>query len=193
MARTMMIKQTLTGVAFAIVASGASSTELQQSDPISARIFLELHSIQKLAGNIRPLVSAPGQAFRVIDGEVLALGKLKIRLIGIDVPEAAQQCNSQSGDSWDCAGRASDRVQDIMDLAERVECFSSQPESRGHYIATCDADGQDVGALLVAEGLAWPDRNQGYYQPEVSTAQADGLGIWQAHTPPPWEWRQEQH
>ena len=76
----MIIKRTIAAATFATIASVASSTELPLVDPISAKIFLELHSIQKLSADIRPLVSAPGEAFRIIDGDFLALGNLRIRL-----------------------------------------------------------------------------------------------------------------
>ena len=175
------------------LASAVSSAELPPVDPISARIFLDLHSIQKLSADIRPLVSAPGEAFRIIDGDLLALGNLRIRLVGIDAPESAQQCNTSSGAFWDCSAQSSDRVRNIVHLAERVDCFTSENGNHGLYIASCQADGSDVGALLVGEGLAWSDQDEGYYLSETTVAQTEGLGIWQAYTQPPWEWRMEQH
>ena len=189
----MIIKRTIAAATFATIASVASSTELPLVDPISAKIFLELHSIQKLSADIRPLVSAPGEAFRIIDGDFLALGNLRIRLVGIDAPKSAQQCNTPSGSFWDCSAQSSDRARDIIHLAERVECFISDNGNHGLYLASCQADGRDVGAVLVEEGLAWPDQDQSYYGAESAVAQTDGIGIWQAYTQPPWEWRMEQH
>lgn len=188
----MILKRSIAGAAFAIVANVASSAELQPVDPISARIFLELHTIQSLSANIGPLVSAPGEAFRVIDGDFLALGNLRIRLVGIEAPKAAQQCNASNGSSWDCVTESSDRVRNVLRTAERVECFSSEQGNYGLYFASCEADGRDMGALLVEEGLAWPDQDQGYYLSEATMAQAEGHGIWQAYTQPPWEWRMER-
>ena len=189
----MMIKRSIAIAAIAFGATAASSEDLLNVDPVSARIFLELHSIQQLAGDIRPLVSAPGEAFRVVDGDFLTLGNLKIRLVGIDAPEAAQQCNSAGGEYWDCAAQAGDRARSIIGLATRVDCYSSERNNYGHYIASCDADGRDVGALLVEEGLAWPDQDRGYYLSEATTAQSDNLGVWQAPTPTPWEWRSQHN
>lgn len=189
----MIFKRTTAAASFTIIASVASAADLAPVDPVSARIFLELHSIQKLSANIQPLLSAPGEAFRVIDGDFLALGNLRIRLVGIAAPKAAQQCNTANGSFWDCSAQSSDRVRNIIQQAQRVECFSSEDGNHGIYLASCQADGRDVGALLVGEGLAWPEMNQGYYLAEETTAQADGLGIWQAYTQPPWEWRMDQH
>lgn len=185
----MMIIRTMASAALVFAANAASSQDLQLPDPISAKIFLELDSVQQLSGRIGPLVSVPGEAFRVIDGDVLSLGNLRIRLVGIDAPETAQRCNTAQGDFWECSAQAEDRARGIMRSAERVECFSNEQDSYGYYLASCKADGQDIGALLVGEGLAWPKPDQGYYQAELALAQAGNTGIWQAHTQPPWEWR----
>ncbi|AZV77317.1 thermonuclease family protein [Parasedimentitalea marina] len=189
----MIIKRTLAAATLVTLANTVSSAELPSGDPISARIFLELHSIQKLSADIRPLVSAPGEAFRVIDGDFLALGNLRIRLVGIDAPDSAQRCNTPDGSSWDCSAQSSDRARDVIHMAERVECFTSENGNHGLYVASCQADGSDVGALLVGEGLAWPEQDEGYYLAESNVAQTEGLGIWQAYTQPPWEWRIEQN
>ena len=189
----MILMRSIAAATVATIASLTSATELPPTDPISAKIFLELHSLQTLSANIRPLVSAPGEAFRVIDGDFFALGNLRIRLVGIDAPEAAQLCNTSNGASWDCSATSSDRARSIINKASRVECFTSEDGSHGLYVASCQADGRDVGALLVEEGLAWPDRDQSYYVSETNTAQANSIGIWQAYTQPPWEWRLEQH
>lgn len=192
MVNKMMIKRTLAGLAFAMTASTASATELPLlADPASAKVFLELRNIQQLAGVMEPLLSVPGEAFRVIEGDFVALGNLKIRLVGIDAPEMAQQCTGSDGGFWECAAQAEDRMREMLRSAELVECFSNSRDNYGHYVASCQADGQDIGARLVEEGLAWPNREQGYYQPEVEAAQAENLGIWQAETLPPWEWRSQ--
>lgn len=192
MATKMMIKQTLAGLALAMTAGATSATELPLvSDPVSAKVFLELHSIQQMAGVMEPLLTVPGEAFRVIEGDTVALGTLKIRLVGIEAPEMAQQCNGADGTLWECAAEAEDRIREMLRGAERVECFSNDRDNYGHYIASCQADGQDVGAQLVAEGLAWPERERGYYTPEMEAAQAGSLGIWQAETLTPWEWRDQ--
>lgn len=154
---------------------------------------MELHSIQRLAGALEPLLTVPGGSFRIIEGDVLSLGNLRVRLVGIDAPEVAQQCMTADGGLWECAAEAEDRIRDMLRSADRVECFSNEQDSYGHYLASCKADGLDVGALLVAEGLAWPDEDQGHYLSEAAQAQAAGRGIWQAETPTPAEWRKEHH
>ena len=191
-ATPMKIKHLAARIALTFAASAAMSADLQPGDPISAKIFLQLHSIEKLAGEVVPLVSAPGRDFRVIDGDSLAMGDLNIRLVDIDAPLAVQRCNTPDGSYWDCAAQARQRVRSIVNEAERVECFSTDQDHYGRHLATCDADGVDVGALLVEEGLAWAHENDGRYVPQASIAQANARGIWQAETAPPWNWGAEQ-
>lgn len=190
---TKMMKRTIVGAVLAIAANTVSAQELPVSDPISAKIFLELRSIQQLAGVIDPLLTVPGEAFRIIEGDFIALGALRIRLVGIDAPEVAQRCNRSDGGLWECAAKSEDRVREILRSAERVECFGNGRDPYGYYIASCTADGEDVGARLVEEGLAWPDEEQGYYLPEAARAQAGSLGIWQAETERPAEWRKQHN
>ncbi|MFC4213819.1 thermonuclease family protein [Pseudophaeobacter arcticus] len=188
-----MIKRTIVSTVFAFMAGAVSAADLPKGDSVSARVFMELHNIQRLSAVLDPLLSVPGGAFRIVEGDFLALGNLRIRLMGIEAPEVAQQCNSANGDYWECAAEAEDRIRDMLGSAERIECFGNERDSYGHYLASCKADGLDVGARLVAEGLAWPDQDQGYYLPEAAQAQAAHIGIWQAQTPTPSEWRKLQN
>ncbi len=183
----MKIKSLLARLALTFAASAAISAELQPGDPISAKIFLQLHSIEKLAGQITPLVSGSGRDFRVIDGDSLAIGGYNIRLLDIDAPRTSQRCNTAQGSSWDCGAKARQRMRDLIMDAQNVECYSTEQDVYGRHLATCDADGIDLGALLVEEGLAWPHLNQGRYLTEASSAQANFRGIWQAENTAPWE------
>jgi endonuclease YncB( thermonuclease family) len=39
---------------------------------------------------------------RIIDGDTLAIGSIKIRLVGIDAPEKHQTCKDAGGQKYDC-------------------------------------------------------------------------------------------
>jgi endonuclease YncB( thermonuclease family) len=185
----LMMKRTFVSVVFALAANTAAASDLPLGDSASAKVFLQLSGIQQLAAVMDPLLSVPGGAFRIVEGDFLALGNLRIRLAGIDAPEIAQRCNTAQGMLWECAAQAEDRMRDILRAADRVECFSNDQDNYGYYVASCKADGADIGAQLVSEGLAWADETQGYYQAEAARAQAASLGIWQAETASPSEWR----
>ncbi|MBE1298147.1 thermonuclease family protein [Phycobacter azelaicus] len=189
----MKIKSLLARLALTFAASAAISAELQPGDPMSAKIFLQLHGIEKLAGQITPLVSGTGRDFRVIDGDSLAVGNYNIRLLDIDAPRTSQRCTTAQGIYWDCGAEARQRMRDLVESAASVECYSSEQDVYGRHLATCDVDGVDVGAMLVEEGLAWPHLNQGRYVPEASSAQAHSRGIWQADNIAPWEVADDQN
>ena len=47
---------------------------------------------------------------RILDGDTLAIGDMKIRLEGIDAPEADQVCLDKQGDRWTCGIEARNRL-----------------------------------------------------------------------------------
>ena len=74
--------------------------------------------------------------------------------------------------------------------------WCAPPRGRGRYgriIASCAmADGGDLGAHLVAAGLAWDYARYsgGRYADEQAHARRNALGIWaRACAVPPWAWR----
>ena len=54
-----------------------------------------------------PAPRASMTAFRIVDGDTLELGGRRVRLHGIDAPEAAQPCRDAEGAAWPCGRRAS--------------------------------------------------------------------------------------
>jgi len=60
----------------------------------------------------------------------------------------------------------------------------------GRAVAICRASGEDLGAIMVREGMAWAFVR--YTRDDVAQearAKADRLGIHAHDCPPPWEWR----
>lgn len=53
------------------------------------------------------LIFAPGEV-RTVDGDTLAIGKLRIRLSGIDAPETAQYCTDAAGERYGCGIRSTE-------------------------------------------------------------------------------------
>jgi endonuclease YncB( thermonuclease family) len=46
---------------------------------------------------------------RIVDGDTLAIGSTKFRLLGIDAPETDQFCVNGNGDHWTCGIGARDQ------------------------------------------------------------------------------------
>ena len=100
------------------------------------------------------LASMSNLEIRVVDGDTLQINNVIYRLEGIDAPEFAQTCQSGTGAGWPCGESATDALVDLVANAN-VDCVGRNMDDYGRVIATCYANGIDVGAALVQSGLAW--------------------------------------
>ncbi|MEQ6247327.1 thermonuclease family protein [Sulfitobacter sp. HNIBRBA3233] len=91
---------------------------------------------------------------RVIDGDTLDVGGTRIRLHAVDAPEAAQTCETPQGTEWACGGWVTKVVADRLD-GLRADCTKLDTDRYGRTVARCAVSGEDVGAWLVREGLAF--------------------------------------
>lgn len=128
----------------------------------------------------------------VIDGDGLAFGPVHIRIHGIDAAETGQRCSLARGGTWGCDEAAADRLAEMV-AGHTVTCEPLDSDAYGRIVARCIAGGVDVGAQLVAEGLAWAFVRYSTDYAELETrARKIGAGIWQADTQPPWEYRENR-
>ncbi|WEK02731.1 MAG: thermonuclease family protein [Candidatus Devosia phytovorans] len=135
----------------------------------------------------QPLPPVAGQA-RVSDGDSFRLGDERIRLLGMDAPELAQQCDTADGSKWTCGRSARDRMAELLSSGA-VDC---RPEGRDQYdrlLATCRVNDQDLGAIMVGEGLAV---SSGGYWTEEAAARRDSRGIWAGSFDRPRDWRDDE-
>ncbi len=129
---------------------------------------------------------------RVIDGDTVDIGPVRIRLHGIDAPESDQTCTRASGGKWNCGAASTRRLADLID-GKQVTCLARDRDAYGRIIGICLNDGVDLNALLVREGLAWAYvRFSEDYLPEEKEARAGDIGIWQAETIPAWDYRAQR-
>lgn len=128
----------------------------------------------------------------VIDGDTLSIGAVVVRINGIDAAELGQSCALPRGGNWNCSEVAVDRLAELTAGKELV-CDALGNDPYGRIIATCFADGVDVGAHLVGEGLAWAFvRYSDVYVDIEGRARAAGIGVWQAETQTPWYYRADR-
>lgn len=117
---------------------------------------------------------------------------MRIRLDGIDAPETRQTCGLPDGLEWDCASAATKRVENIVRDKE-IDCIALETDRYGRIVATCIADGIDIGKRLVSEGLAWAFvRYSEVYVEEELAAREARTGIWQGESQPPWLYREDR-
>lgn len=125
-----------------------------------------------LAGELR------GPA-KVISTDTLEIQGTRVRLWGIDAPDETQMCRDISGGLYLCGLRTASELEDFIEDRE-VSCLSILEDECGRTMATCSADGSDLGEWLVRKGLVldWTRYSSGRYQAAQSEADRAGLGLW---------------
>jgi len=132
-----------------------------------------------------PSIVVSGAA-RVVDGDTVSIGQQRIRLFGIDAPELSQQCGP-----WQCGREAKMGLTRIIGASE-LRCVGDAHDAYGRLIATCRLDHEDVGRVLVRNGMAFAyTAFSTRYENEELLARTEGLGVW-AHpaTKAPWLYRE---
>ncbi len=134
-----------------------------------------------------------GQA-RVIDGDTLDISGERVRLHGIDAPEMRQTCAAPDGD-WSCGEWARDELLRLIGGAA-LRCTGIERDRYGRLVATCHADGRDLGAALVEGGAAIAYRRYSYaYTAQEDRARRARRGMWaegETDLVRPAQWRQTQ-
>lgn len=160
-----------------IIGGGTASTRL----PVSAPAEVLPGSDQSLAG-----------AARVIDGDTIEIGAVRIRLEGIDAPETDQNCTRKGGGTWRCGIEASLELA-RMSRGNIVRCERRGLDKYGRTLAVCFVGALDINAELVRRGLAWAFvRYSTTYATVEAEARVRAIGIWQAETRTAWDHRAER-
>jgi endonuclease YncB( thermonuclease family) len=125
----------------------------------------------------------------VQDGDTIYIENEHIRLTGVDAPELTQRCADGSGDTWPCGEAAFRLLVSIADR-QRTVCKISGKDRYDRWLARCTVAGADIGAAVVARGLAWAYRRYSDdYAALEDRARSRGVGVWRAPTPTPWDYR----
>lgn len=110
--------------------------------------------------------------------------RIRIRLKGIDAPEA-QQAYGQA---------ATSRLRSLC-LHQTVQLPKKLAKDRfNRVLADLQCRGQDAGEYMVRAGLAWYYRSTAQQYPRLVQLEAQAkrsrLGLWGQYNPiPPWQWR----
>ncbi len=131
--------------------------------------------------------------YSVVDGDTLAwrppqclLSSLgiacigqRLRLYGVDAFESKQTCRDAKGQVWRCGAVATARLHQLVDSTD-FACHVDHEfiDRHAREFAVCTARGEDVGALLVSEGLAFAYGRGAQYLPFEAQAKAERRGAW---------------
>jgi endonuclease YncB( thermonuclease family) len=129
---------------------------------------------------------------RIIDGDTIRISGNRIRLHGIDAPEAKQTCVA-AGKSWACGRNATFALSAIIER-QWVHCHQKDKDRYGRIVAVCNLagnDGPDVNAAMVRQGwaLAYRRYSMDYVEDEDAARKAKA-GLWAGSFVAPWDWRQ---
>lgn len=102
-----------------------------------------------------------------------------LQLEGVDAFESKQTCHDALDQVWTCGQTATDRLKVLVarpDFACRIDPEFTDRHAR--EFSVCYADGRDVGATLVREGLAFSYGRDRQYLPLENEAKAAHRGAW---------------
>lgn len=94
-------------------------------------------------------------------------------------------------DGWP-AGRVPTTTLLALIQGRTVACEKKDTDRYGRTVAVCRASGEDLGAIMVREGMAWAfvRYSHDYVDLEAKAkAKADRLGVHAHDCVPAWEWR----
>ena len=131
---------------------------------------------------------------KIIDGDSLEVAGERIRLFGIDAPEARQQCRDATGRDYAC-GRDAARVLAALIGGRPVSCTPVTHDQFARDVATCAAKGRDLGEAMVRAGYAldYARYSNGRYAAAERDARAAKRGIWAGQFEEPEVWRRREN
>ena len=130
-------------------------------------------------------------AARIIDGDTIDIGGLKIRFAGVDSMEHQQECQ-RDGKAWACGKEAKAWLERFI-AGATVRCTKVSTKKSVPLIANCyNAGGVQLGWAMVNWGYAINDRA---YAPNFAPSQRYAMrsrrGIWSGEFIEPVLWRRK--
>lgn len=121
-----------------------------------------------------------------VDADTLSINGRRVRLASIDAPEASQTCFravranlGTTAPSWPCGQAATRVMQRMLARDPHVTCHAKATDRYGRTVAVCENEGGDLGARMVAQGMATAYRRYStMYVDHEEAARAEKLGIW---------------
>lgn len=137
-----------------------------------------------LAIFILPFATASAGAQTAVSGDVFKLGGTTYQLWAIDTLETHQAC----ADGWPGGVEAKSALRGFL-RDSQIACETLSRDGKGRVIARCTADGSDLGAEMVAAGLALPvDPKGSDYAAQEATAKEHHRGLYAHDCTAAWEW-----
>ncbi|MGQ0530226.1 MAG: thermonuclease family protein [Panacagrimonas sp.] len=135
-----------------------------------------------------PADSFSGRA-KVVDGDSLEIAGQRVRLWGVDAPEADQICQ-RAAKPWKC-GEAASRALRAHLAQRKVFCERLETDPHGRAVSRCKVAGKSLNAWLVEQGWALDYRrySAGRFAKAENQARAARRGLWAGEFDTPERWR----
>ena len=142
-----------------------------------------------LSGGAEPMT---GRA-SVIYGDTLEIHGQRIRLWGVDAPEARQPCR-RGGQTYRCGQSAANALSDYVGQRTVICSPVGRPDRYRRIVARCSVAGSDLGGWMVRQGWAldYPRYSGKTYEVVQVEAKNGRKGLWAGEFQAPWEWRRSR-
>ena len=119
---------------------------------------------------------------RVVDGDTLDIGGNRVRLYGIDAPEAGQ-----------VHGQAAVTALASLASGKEVHCRGTERDAYDRLLATCRVGDLELNAEMVSSGHAWAfARYSSVYVGLEQQARSAQRGLWNGAPEAPWTFREKR-
>lgn len=127
----------------------------------------------------------------VLSGDTLRIGRVTVRLHGIDAPEDGQYCENAYGRPFECGIQALDALDEMIGRRS-VTCVGDKSNKEGQLLAVCYAGDMNLNSRMVRTGwaVARPAEEPDYAILE-KLAKSEKAGIWAWKFQDPAEWRKQ--
>lgn len=127
----------------------------------------------------------------ITDGDTVAFGATKIRLLDMDAPESDQFCLDKHGRPWNCGIDAREALKEQV-KGKEWRCQGVQVDRYGRLLASCTVDGRNISSWMVRAGWAMSPIQKGYshqFDGDERAARDGRVGLWAGAFIAPWDWR----
>ena len=126
----------------------------------------------------------------VIDADTIRIGKLKIRLEGIDAPELKQVCE-KNNQKYFCGKVSKVKLQEKIGK-KKVSCILTSKDKYLRYLGVCYVEKINLNKWLVRYGhaVAYRRYSKAYVKDE-KFAKDNSLGLWSGSFIQPEKWRKK--
>lgn len=127
---------------------------------------------------------------KIVDGDTIQFGDVKLHLEGIDAPQTDQSCLDKTGARWKCGVAARDQLRSLAG-SKSWACKIDRKDLFGRQLARCQVGGEDIARDMVESGWALASTTgSATYLPSEEAARGSGAGLWAGAFVAPLDWRQ---